>query len=461
MRLSVLSVCLSLVACSGGSVAPTTTSGAQTTVTVATAPPTTTQALPVEVNGCNAPPVTFSAMCEVYQLLQAWHVDQPLDPARLAELATSSLDDDLGDIDQAPLPRTLLCAIPDPAFTGFCKRLGEVIAQSGVAVGPVMDHVVSSMVEDGLGPFTYYLAPDQLTSFRSNGVVEGVGVLLDATDAAGSRCARLSDSCPLRVVFVLDENPGAEAGLLAGDVIVEVDGVSVAGQGFTTTAGHIAGDEQGVVVLTVERDGEVLTFDITRAELEFPTAHVEVALPGVAYLAIPDFEDDMPVLVRHALESLSASGAGTIVLDLRDNPGGFIDAVVSVASEFIAEGPVLEAQYPEESSTYQATGDGLAHDARVLVLINEGTASAAEILAGALRDRRGSLLLGAPTFGKNAIQIRFDLRNGGELDIAVARWATPNGHTVANGGLVPDRELQLTATMTIREIVEAALEAAS
>lgn len=461
MHRAIILLCLSLAACSGGSVAATTTSGSETTVTFSAVPPTTTPAVPVEIQGCSAPPVTFSAMCQVYQLIQDWHVDQPLDPAWLAELAISALDDELGALETAPAPRTLFCAIPDPAFSDFCTRVGELVARSGVALTPLMDHVVSSMVEDGLGPFTYYLAPDQLTAFRSNGMVGGVGVLLDATDAAGSKCARLSPVCPLRVVFVLEENPGAEAGLLAGDVIVEVDGIPVDGQGFAATAGHIAGDEQGVVVITVERDGAILSFDITRAELEVPTVEFEVVLPEVVYLRIPDFEDDMPFLVRRALERISATGAGTIVLDLRDNPGGYVEAVVAVASEFIPSGPVMEAHYPGESSTYEASGNGLAHDPRVLVVVNEGTASAAEILAGALRDRKGSLVLGTPTFGKDAVQIGFDLRNGGELNVAVARWATPNGHTVADGGLIPDRELQLTPTMSIREVVEAALGVAS
>lgn len=461
MRRSILILCLVIVACGDDPAAPTTTSATMTTTAAVTFPPTTAPALPVEVQGCSAPPVTFSAMCQVYQLLQRWHVDQPLDPTWLAGLATAALDDDLGDLEQATAPRTLFCAIPDQAFHDFCTQLGELVATTGVAVAPLMDYVVASMVEDGLGPFTYYLAPDQLTAFRSNGVVGGVGVLLDATDAAGSKCARLSAACLLRVVFVLEDNPGADAGLMSGDVILEVDGVSVDGQGFAATAGQIAGNEQGTITLTVERDGGRHTFDIARAELVVPTVHVEVPVPGVAYLRIPDFEDDMPALVRKALASLSASGAGTIVLDLRDNPGGFVHAVVEVASEFISSGAILEAHYSGESETSVASGDGLAHDERVLVLVNEGTASAAEILAGALRDRRAALVLGTSTFGKDAIQIRFDLRNGGEIDIAVARWATPNGHTVANGGLNPDREIHLTATMTIREIVEAALDAAS
>ncbi len=456
-RLTVL-VCFALVSCGGTSATSTTTPDHPRTTITLPQPPTSAATLPVEVQGCSSPPITFSALCQVYELLQTWHVDQPLDPEWLAGLAITALDDDLGNLGKSPLPRTLFCAVPHPAYREFCDRLADVVAATGIEVGELMDHVVATMVEDGLGPFTYYLAPDQLTAFRGNGVVGGVGVLLDATDAAGSRCARLSPACPLKVVFVLEDNPGADAGLLAGDVIVEVDGTSVDGQGFAATAGHIAGDEQGQVSLTVERDGRRLTIDVDRGEVVVPTVEVDIPLPGVAYLRIPDFEEDMPVLVRLGLESLAASGAGTVVVDLRDNPGGYLASVVEVASEFIASGTVLVANYADDSEIYEVTGDGLAHDGRLIVLVNQGTASAAEILAGALRARRGAAIVGTSTFGKDAIQIPFDLRNGGELDIAVARWATPDGLTVGDGGLIPDRELELPVSMGIVELVEAALE---
>ena len=211
----------------------------------------------------------------------------------------------------------------------------------------------------------------------------------------------------------------------------------------------------------MKRAGESLTFTIERSELTVPTVRVELPLPNVGYLRIPDFEDDIPGLVSEALDSLSEFDPGTIVVDLRDNPGGFIDASVDVASEFINGGLVLESFGPDEHVEYTATEDGLATSQRLIVLVNRATASAAEIVAGALRDRRGAVLVGTNTFGKDAVQIPFTLRNGGELYVAVARWATPNGLTAGNGGLTPDRELELSTEMSVEEIVEAAIAAAS
>jgi carboxyl-terminal processing protease len=336
-----------------------------------------------------------------------------------------------------------------------------MIVRSGVPVGAAVDHAVTAMVDQTLGPFTYYVPPDQVGTFRSNGVVSGIGVLLDARDAAGSKCAVLGGACGLEVVFVLEENPGAEAGLAAGDTIVAVDGRTVEGMGFATTASLIAGDETGTVELTVDREGDSLTFSIVRAELTVPTVEVRLPQPSVGYLRIPDFEDDIPSLVVEGLESLAEISPSTIVVDLRDNPGGFVDSAVDVTSEFVDGGVVLETFGPDEEFQYTATSGGLATNERLIVLVNQGSASAAEVVAGALRDRRSATIVGTPTFGKDAVQIPFELRNGGELYVAVARWATPNGTTVGIGGLIPDRELELTADMTTEDVVEAALDAVS
>jgi carboxyl-terminal processing protease len=336
-----------------------------------------------------------------------------------------------------------------------------MITKSQVPVGDAVDHAVTAMVDQLLGPFTYYVPPDQVGTFRSNGVVSGVGILLDATDAAGSKCAVLGGACSLEVVFVLDENPGAEAGLMAGDIITEVDGQAVDGKGFTATAGLIAGDETGVVDLTVLRDAESVTFAIERAELTVPTVEVRLPQPEVGYIRIPDFEDDIPRLVDDGLESLAEVSPATIVVDLRDNPGGLVQSAIDVASQFVDGGTVLETFAPDENLLYTASEGGLATNERLIVLVNQGSASAAEVVAGALRDRRSALIVGRTTFGKDAVQIPFSLRNGGELYVAVARWATPNGTTVGDGGLIPDRELEFAADMTTEEVVEAALDAVS
>jgi carboxyl-terminal processing protease len=400
--------------------------------------------------------VTFSALCEVYELLQEWHVDRPLDPATLAVHAIDSVTA-AGSPPVEP-PRVLECAVPTEDFVGFCERLSEVVTESGEPVGPIVDAAVVAMVERALGPFTFYLRPEEVPNTRADGVVGGVGVVLDATDAVGSRCVVITDACPLVVVFVVEGNPGVEAGLAAGDRIVAVDGVAVTGMGFAAAGQAIAGDETGLVTITIERGADTFDLAIERRELVGPLVEADLPVPGVSYLRIPNFSFEVPGLVRQALEALAPANSPVFVIDLRDNPGGYLDSVIVVASEFIRDGAVFSAGYGDQTEVFESTGEGLGIRARLIVLVNRGTASAAEVLAGALRDRLGATVVGTETFGKDAVQIPFDLRNGGQLFVTVARWATPGGDTVSNGGLRPDVELDLGTATTTEDLVEAVLE---
>ncbi|MGH8916681.1 MAG: S41 family peptidase, partial [Acidimicrobiia bacterium] len=458
-RLLLAVAILMMTACGGPVVFPdgTTSSTPAATTTVGTTPATQPVGIPVIVDDCNAPQVGFSPLCETYQLIQEWHMDRPIDPETLADAASEGLEAFTTDLTETA-PRTLFCAIPDPAFTELCDVLADRIAQSAIPVAEAIEAAVTAMAGTGLGQFSYYLPPELVGGYRDNGVVGGLGVLLDATDAAGSKCVRITPACRLRVVFVLEDNPGAEVGLQAGDVIVEIEGEPVDGMGFTDTATRLAGDETGSVEIEVERDDATLEFDIQRAPLEVPTVEIDTPGPGVGYLRIPDFEMDIPDLVRNGLTELAPGGLDRLVIDLRDNPGGFIDSAIAVAGEFIEGGVVVETVGPGEDFEYEATEGGLATDAEIAVLVNAGTASAAEILATALRDRRGAAIIGQPTFGKNAVQIAFELNNGGEFNVAVARWLSPNGTSVADTGVLPDRILELPQTMATGELADIAFE---
>lgn len=459
MRRSLVVTAILLAACTQ-STSTTSSTSTSTPTTQTDHTSTTVSNQEYVIQSCDSPPLSFSALCEIYELVHEWHVDRPIDDAVLAHLATQALDDYVG-LEKEPRPRTLQCVAPSPEFEQFCIALAARVLESEIAVAPAVDAAVVAMADIGLGPFSFYVPPEQVGSFRQNGVVGGVGVLLDATDAVGSKCAQISATCPLVIVFVVEDNPGEEAGLIAGDVIVAVDGQPTAGQGFAATAGALAADETGSVEITVLRKDEEVVFQIERAELTVPTVVVDLPISNVGYLRIPDFEDDIPALVENALTSLEDLQPRTLVVDLRDNPGGFIDAVVDVASMFISGGLVMTSSGPDEYLEYEATEGRLTTGERIVVLVNKGTASAAEILAGALRDRRGAEIIGTNTFGKDAVQIPFSLRNGGEMYVAVARWETPNGLTAGDGGLTPDRELELPTGLTNQEIVEAALDAAS
>lgn len=421
------------------------------------APTTAPPEMPLELQDCDAPPVTFKTLCETIELLEEWWVDRPVDLDELAAIATQAAADFETEDTEDP-PRTFFCAIPDLSFESLCQTLATRIQNEGLPVAPAMEQVVLSMIDLGLDPFTWYIPPDLADGFRSDGIIGGVGILLDATDAAGSKCKRITDACPLEIVLVLDGNAGAAAGLMPGDIITAVDGQSVDGRGFVNTATDIGGDETGTVVLSIVRDGDPIEFSIERASLNTPGIEVELPYADVGYLRIPDFDYDIPRIINGALASLLAASPGTIVVDLRDNPGGLVDAVVSVASEFVPDGSILKTSAQEEEFNFDALGNAQATSQRLIVLVNEGTASAGEILAGALRDRRNAIVIGQPTFGKNAVQIPFELRNGGEFHVAIAHWTTPNGTSVVDGGLVPDRIVDFPTNPTIEELVTFALE---
>lgn len=458
MRSVLIVVLLVAVACSASTDLATTTTSLVASDTRPLPRTTTTTPMVVDYRGCSTPQVTFSPLCEIYDLLETWYIDA-VDPGQLAELAVDGIAGLAADITQSP-PRTLICSVPHEKFTILCDALAAKVAETGVPVGVAVEAAVGHMVDIGLDPFSYYLPPDQAGSVRFNGIVGGVGVLLDARDPVGSKCAQITSVCRLEIVVVLEDNPGHEAGLAPGDIITALDGQPVEGNGFTATVATIAGDESGSITITVERDGTPLEFNIERAGLVVPTVVYGIPRQDVGYIRIPDFEWDIPALVDEALAEITP-GAGTIVIDLRDNPGGYLDVFVETADRFVDGGQVAFSNAPGERREYTAGPGGAATTQRLLVLVNQGTASAAEALTGVLRERRDALVLGTDTFGKDAVQIPFTLRNGGEFHVTVAHWSTPDGDTVGSGGFRPDRIIDWESDLTMTELVDLALEAGS
>jgi carboxyl-terminal processing protease len=455
MRRLLALLLLVAAACGGPTAEPSTTTSAATVtaprVTVTTLP----ARIPLEIQDCTAPQVGFSPLCEAYELVQEWHMDRPIDPNKLANAALTGLDDFTTEATE-PVPRTLFCAIPDPSFSPLCELLADRVSDSAIPVGEAIEAALVTMASTGLEQFSYYVPPELVGSYRLNGVVGGIGVLLDARDAAGSKCVRISVACPLEIVVVLEDNPGAEAGLVPGDQIITVDGEPVDGQGFVDTATRIAGDESGSVEIEVVRGGETLPLSITRAPLTIPTVEIDIPRSGIGYLSIPDFEEDISGLVSDGLAQLGEGSVGRLVLDLRDNPGGYVDSAIEVASAFIDGDVVLETVGPGQDFEYEAATGGLFTQLDIAVLVNAGTASAAEILATALRDQKGAEIIGEPTFGKDAVQLAFDLNNGGQFNVAVARWLSPDGISVAGTGVLPDRTVNLPASMSTEELADLA-----
>jgi carboxyl-terminal processing protease len=468
MRRLALVLALLAAACGpmGDAGAPPTTvpppiTGPPTSQTPSTAiTPTVPTAIDYTVGDCDTPPVPFALLCDVYALVQEHHVDAPLDPAALAAGAAVGIDNHQPEPDGTAPPPSFECAVPHEAFVSTCDVVAEDLAGGSYPVEEAVGDAVAAMIELSLDPFTYYLPPELSGALTEDGIVAAVGMLLTIVDEAGSVCTVAAARCEVEVTLAVEDGPAARAGVEAGDLVRSVAGEPVEGLALVDIAALLDGASGTTVDMTVEdRGGDVTDVELTRQDLSVPTLEVEVPRPGVGYLRIPDFEADVPTFVHGALEELTAAGVSEIVVDLRDNPGGLVDAATVVASEFLPDGLVLRSTGPAEVLEYPVLPGGSATSGVDLtVVVNGGSASAAEILAGVLQERGRAVLVGTPTFGKNTVQIGFPLRNEGQLRVTIARWTTPDGETVAVTGLEPDLVLDIPADASASQIVDLVLE---
>lgn len=287
--------------------------------------------------------------------------------------------------------------------------------------------------------YTSFIEPQIASILRedASGTFEGIGALV-----------RMNEHERLEIVRPFEGQPAAKAGLLPGDVIVAVDGVSIIGKGIYEAIGLIRGPEGTQVTLTIERPGQEGSFDvtITRARIEIPIVETHMIGEDIAYIRLTEFSAQATQQLRAGLANLlrSASLKG-LILDLRDNPGGFLREAVDVADEFLPEGVILiERSSDGKEETYRSTDTGLAQDIPLVVLVNAGSASASEIVAGAIQDRGRGILVGEKTFGKGSVQLSHQLSDGSELRVTVAHWFTPNGRAIHGTGLEPDVLVEVT-----------------
>jgi carboxyl-terminal processing protease len=299
---------------------------------------------------------------------------------------------------------------------------------------------------DTLGdPYTGYLGPDEFapTLADISGEFEGIGARMALEDDAGAPCEVVGSACRLRVVEVLPASPALAAGLLAGDVVTAVDGGALDGRSLDEAVALVRGPRDSQVSLTLARDEGDLVLPITRGLVISRDVRAATLADGqVGYLRIDGFSERVSADFEAALRGHLDAGIRHIVLDLRDDPGGFVDAAVAIASQFLAEGPVYwEEDAAGRTESVDVSGGGLATDPAiaVAVLVDRGTASASEIVAGALQDAGRAVLVGMPTFGKGTVQEWAQLpADSGGLRLSVAKWLTRDKHWVHERGLRPD-----------------------
>ncbi len=301
---------------------------------------------------------------------------------------------------------------------------------------------------DSLGDqHSSYMDPDQYlqANIPIDGEYEGIGAWVDTTAEY------------LTIISPMPGSPAEESGLLPGDQVVKIDGEDMTGLDGSLVIRKVLGPAGSTVVLTILREGEIELFDVTiiRAKITVPSVDSRMLDDRLGYVQILTFgADTREELREHLAELLEENPAGLIV-DFRNNGGGYLQTAVEVGSEFISEGVILYEDYgsDEEIVVFNALEGGLATEIPLVLLINEGTASASEIVAGAVQDLNRGPLVGTTSFGKGSVQNWMALENDqGAVRITIARWLTPNERQIHEVGLTPDYEVELTEQDILDEL---------
>jgi carboxyl-terminal processing protease len=398
----------------------------------------------------------FAPMWEARQYLHEDFVNQPIDDGALAQGAIDGLStflDSKGvDISQvqapadAPSSETLSLQADTPGevsndFAGFWDVWRDAqYGSTGVIVSyqELEQAALRGMVEALGEPHTVYLDPFELqqSDLSLEGNYEGIGAWVDTTTEYVTIIAPMPDS------------PAEKAGLRAGDVVIAIDGEDMTGVDGNVVVSHILGPAGSTVVLTIRRAGEPAPFDVSvvRAAITVPSVETKILDGNIAYIQLFTFGADSSAEMHSALQEMLAQNPDGLILDLRNNGGGFLNTAVDISSEFMSDGVALYEEYGDGTrDSYTLQSGGLAIDIPMVVLVNGGTASASEILAGAIQDYGRAQLVGETTFGKGSVQISRNLSNGqGALRITIAHWLTPDERQIDGLGLEPDVVVPLT-----------------
>ena len=301
--------------------------------------------------------------------------------------------------------------------------------------------MIRGYVESFKDPYTVFFPPTEAKNFAENvkGSFGGVGMNVGMKDGN------------IVVIAPLKDSPAMKAGIKAGDIITAVDGKNMLGLSSEEAVSLIRGELDTPVTITVLHQGGKATTDIKiiRKEIKIPTLDTEKQ-NGVFVVKLYNFSAESPELWKNAMTEFVKSGSNRIVIDLRGNPGGYLEAAVNMASYFLKEGQVVVSERQGKNETvvnHRSTGIiGLPGNLKVVVLVDGGSASASEILAGALKDQGIAKVVGIKSFGKGSVQELINLDGGASLKVTIAKWFTPNGVNISESGIKPDIEVAVATS---------------
>ncbi len=309
---------------------------------------------------------------------------------------------------------------------------GEIPAPQTVVYG-----AIRGALQTLNDPYTSFIEPRiaRIIQEDASGQFEGIGALV-----------RMNRDNKLEIVRTFEGSPAQKAGLRAGDLVVKVNGQSIVGYSIYEAIALIRGPAGTPVTLTIERPGQrdPLEVTVTRARITIPVVEDRMLPEGIAYIQLFDFSAQATRQLQERLKALLAQNPRGLILDLRDNPGGFLDQAIQVADLFLDEGVIAyERTKDGEERVFRSKSGDIAERIPMVVLVNAGSASASEIVAGALQDRGRARLVGERTFGKGSVQLSHTLSDGSELRVTIARWFTPNNRAIHGQGLNPDIEVKV------------------
>ncbi|NCN21978.1 S41 family peptidase [Candidatus Falkowbacteria bacterium] len=285
-------------------------------------------------------------------------------------------------------------------------------------------------------PYTIFMDPVETKEFSDDlaGTFEGIGAEIGLRNDITT------------VIAPLDDTPAQKAGLRSGDKIYAVDDAPTIGLTITEVVRKIRGEKDTKVKLTIIRgDEKPFDVEIIRGVIVVKSVKTEMRADGVYVLRLSNFNDDTELLFKQAVDDILVKQPRGIILDLRNNPGGYLDTAINIASEWIEDGVIVAEQLNNNRrNEYPARGLARLKDFKTVILVNGGSASASEILAGALRDYRKATLVGETTFGKGSVQALKPLSDGSILKVTISKWLTPAGDSIDEKGIDPNIEVELS-----------------